>query len=167
MRIIAMSDSHGSRYALEKVFEASLKDGNIFVHLGDGERELELMKSKYPDSDIRHVAGNCDYGSLSPNFDIVYAGDVKILITHGHMYGVKRGTEQLRSMAVRYGCKVALFGHTHCRYQGYEDGIYIMNPGSCSCPRDFSKPSYGYIDITPQGIFTSIVDLEEKPIPII
>ena len=159
MRIIAMSDSHGSRLALEKVFEMTVESGNIFVHLGDGERELELMKSRYPNLDIRHVAGNCDYASLSPDFDVIFAGDVKILITHGHIYGVKHGTETIRSLARDFGCKAALFGHTHCRYQSYEDGIYLLNPGSCACPRDFTKPSYGYIDITEQGIFTNIVDI--------
>lgn len=159
MRIIAMSDSHGSKAALQKIFEENENSGNIFVHLGDGERELDLMRNKFPKLDIRHVAGNCDYSSMSPNFDVIVAGDVKVLITHGHMYGVKYGTETLRSMARDFGCKAALFGHTHCRCQSYEDGIYLLNPGSCSCPRDFTKPSYGYIDITPQGIVTNIVDL--------
>lgn len=160
MRIIAMSDSHGSKSALDKIFERTKDSGNIFVHLGDGERELDLMRTKYPALDIRHVAGNCDYASMSPNFDVIFAGNVKILITHGHIYGAKYGTETLRSMAKDYGCKAVLFGHTHCRTERFEDGIYLMNPGSCSCPRDFSSPSYGYMDITESGIVTNIVDLD-------
>ena len=81
MRIVAMSDSHGDSFALERVFEKTAKYGNIFIHLGDGERELDLMRMKYPNLDIRHVAGNCDYRSMSPNMDIIFAGDVKILCT--------------------------------------------------------------------------------------
>ncbi len=160
VRIIAMSDSHGSKAALSRIFERTKDTGNIFVHLGDGERELDLMRMQYPDLDIRHVAGNCDYASLSPSFDIIFAGNVKILITHGHICGVKHGTETLRSMARDHGCRAALFGHTHCRTERYEDGIYLFNPGSCSCPRDFSRPSYGYLDITESGIATNIVELE-------
>lgn len=154
-----MSDSHGSFSALQRVVEASMDRGDIFVHLGDGERELELIRSKYPMLDIRHCAGNCDFGSLSPNMDIIFAGKVKVLFTHGHLYNVKYGVETVKSIARDHGCKAALFGHTHCRFESYEDGIYLLNPGSCSCPRDFSKPSYGYIDITEQGIATNIVEL--------
>ena len=154
-----MSDSHGDKYALEQVFEKTAGSGNIFVHLGDGERELELMRTKYPNLDIRHVAGNCDYRSMSPNIDIIFAGDVKVLCTHGHLHGVKYGTETLRSVARDHGCRAVLFGHTHCRYESLEDGIYMLNPGSCACPRDFNRPSFGWIDITPSGIITNIVEL--------
>ena len=154
-----MSDSHGDKYALEKIFEKTADTGNIFVHLGDGERELDLMRMKYPKLDIRHVAGNCDYMSMSPNTEIIFAGDLKILCTHGHFHGVKYGTETLRSLARDNGCKAVLFGHTHCRYESLEDGIYMLNPGSCSCPRDFTKPSFGWIDITPAGIITNIGDV--------
>ncbi|MCI7767764.1 MAG: YfcE family phosphodiesterase [Oscillospiraceae bacterium] len=159
MRIVAMSDSHGDSFALERVFEMTAESGNIFVHLGDGERELDMMRMKYPNLDIRHVAGNCDYRSMSPNMDIIFAGDVKILCTHGHLHGVKYGTETLRSVARDNGCKAVLFGHTHCRYQSLEDGIYMLNPGSCACPRDGNRPSFGWIDITPAGIITNIVEL--------
>lgn len=159
MRIVVMSDSHGNRDSLEKIFEKTADSGNIFIHLGDGERELDSIRSMYPSLDIRHIAGNCDSMSMSPNIDIIAAGGIKILCTHGHMHGVKYGTEALRSLARDNYCRVVLFGHTHCRYQTLEDGIYLLNPGSCSCPRDFSEPSFGWVDITPSGIVTNIVEL--------
>ena len=40
-----------------------------------------------------------------------------------------------------------------------ENGIYIMNPGSASSPRDGKKPSYGIIDITKSGILMNIADV--------
>lgn len=159
MKIIVMSDSHGNRAALEKIFERTKDSGDIFIHLGDGERELDEMRMKYPSLDIRHVSGNCDYASMSPGADIISAGDVKVFFTHGHRYQVKYGTETIRSLARDRGCKVVLFGHTHCRYESYEDGIYLLNPGSCSAPRDFKGPSFGTVDITPQGIVTNITEL--------
>lgn len=159
VRIIVMSDSHGNRRALEEIFSRTADNANMFIHLGDGERELDLIRMKYPELEIHHVAGNCDYASMSPTTDIIQAGDVKILCTHGHRCMVKHGTETLRSMARDRGCKIALFGHTHCRYQSLEDGIYMLNPGSCSVPRDFTKPSFGSIDISPQGIVTNITEL--------
>ena len=81
MRIVAMSDSHGDSFALEQVFRKTAGSGNVFVHLGDGERELDMMRLKYPDLDIRHVAGNCDYHSMSPNIEIIFAcvSDYKLM----------------------------------------------------------------------------------------
>ena len=158
MRIIVMSDSHGSAYAVEKIIERNMS-ADIFVHLGDGEREIGIMQDKYPHLDIRFVCGNCDYNSMLPPVQIIDADGARILCTHGHRYYVKNGTETLRSIARDNGCNIALFGHTHQRYNSYEDGIYIMNPGSCSSPRDFSKPSYGFIDITKAGIVTNIVEI--------
>lgn len=154
-----MSDSHGDRYALEQVFMRTKDSGDIFVHLGDGEAELEEVKKLYPKLDIRHVAGNCDYNSSAPSGQIIRTGIINVMITHGHRFGVDYGTQTLLSMAKEKGCRAVLFGHTHCRYEAYENGIYFLNPGSCACPRDGNHPSYGYIDITPAGIITNIVEL--------
>lgn len=154
-----MADSHGNLGALEKIFEKTSESGNIFVHLGDGTKELETIKSRYSSLNIKQVAGNCDYKSMDKDYDFIFAGGAKILVTHGHKYGVEYGMDDLLMMARVNGCKAALFGHTHCRYQAYVGGIYLLNPGSCTSPRDSTKPSYGYIDITPQGIITNIVDL--------
>lgn len=160
MRIVVMSDSHGNYYAVEDIIERNLGRADMFIHLGDGERETDTVRLKYPHLDIRNVCGNCDYASMLPDKMIVDTGGARIFCTHGHRYFVKSGTELIRSLARDNSCNIILFGHTHERYQSYEDGIYIMNPGSCSCPRDFKDPSYGYIDITDKGIMTNIVDLK-------
>ena len=158
MRIIVMSDSHGSMPMLEMIV-AFNKNADMFIHLGDGEREVASLRIKYPDIDLRSVRGNCDFGKESPDFLVVEAGGHRIFCSHGHRYSVKSGTETLRSIAKDNGCDAALFGHTHERYISCEDGIDIMNPGSCDCPRDGNKPSYGYIDITENGLFMNIIDV--------
>ena len=153
-----MSDSHGSKYSVENVIAAN-PEADMFIHLGDGESEIAAMKVQYPQIDLRSVLGNCDWGKESPGFIVVEAGKHRIFCTHGHRYSVKGGTEILRSAARDNGCDAALFGHTHERYIACEDGIDLMNPGSCSCPRDGNKPSYGYIDITDAGLFMNIIDV--------
>lgn len=158
VRIIVMSDSHGSLAQTQKIINAN-RDADMFIHLGDGERELASLRIIYPDIDLRSVCGNCDFTRESPVFLIVEAGKNRIFCTHGHRYSVKSGTELLRSIARDNNCNAALFGHTHERYISCEDGIDIMNPGSCSCPRDGNKPSYGYIDVTENGIFFNIADV--------
>ncbi len=51
---------------------------------------------------------------------------------------------------------VLLFGHTHNAVTEYEDGLYIMNPGSLSG----STGTYGTLDIVPAGIVTNIVHID-------
>ncbi|MCH5348295.1 MAG: metallophosphoesterase [Oscillospiraceae bacterium] len=158
MRIIVMSDSHGASAQLEKIISAN-KDADIFIHLGDGETEIQSIRLKYPDIDLRSVHGNCDFGMGTPLTLVVEAEGHRIFCTHGHRYGVKDGTEMLRSIAMDNDCDAVLFGHTHERYISCEDGIDIMNPGSCRLPRDGNKPSYGYIDITENGLFMNVTDV--------
>lgn len=158
MRIIVLSDTHGDRRALEKIIERSLS-ADLFIHLGDGERELDEIVLRYPRLDIRPVAGNCDCASLSPSVRVIGAGDHKIIATHGHRHGVKSSLEPLRALALQNGADIVLFGHTHVRHRSFEDGLHFLNPGSASRPRDGKKPSYGFIDITEAGVVTQIVEL--------
>ena len=153
-----MSDSHGSKYALEKIISAN-PEADMFIHLGDGEREIAEIRVQYPKLDFRSVSGNCDWTKESPSYLVVEAAGKKIFCCHGHRYMVKSGTEILRTMTENNGCCAALFGHTHERYIAFEDGMDIMNPGSCSCPRDGNKPSYGIIDINNAGLFMNIFDV--------
>ena len=66
MRIIVMSDSHGDYFAVEEIIQRNLS-ADMFIHLGDGERELDKIVVKYPYLNIYHVKGNCDCGSFSPD----------------------------------------------------------------------------------------------------
>ena len=158
MRIVVISDSHGNIDAVERII-ARNPNTRIFMHLGDGEREFNVMRVKDPELDLRIVAGNCDYNSNFPMVHVIDTEFARIMCTHGHRYSVKEGTEVLRSIALDNDCSVALYGHTHRRLNSYSDGIYLMNPGSCSQPRDGKPPSYGYIDLTTAGIVTNVVDL--------
>ena len=64
----------------------------------------------------------------------------------------------LWAYGVRLPSAIALCGHTHIPDILYENGIYLVNPGSCSKPRS-SKPTYAVIDITDKGIMPVIVEI--------
>ncbi len=153
-----MSDSHGSVHQAEKIIKAN-SGADMFIHLGDGEADVSALKIKYPDLDIRNVRGNCDFSKDLPDFIIVEAMGRRIFCAHGHRYQVRDGTDALIYAALQNGCEAALFGHTHERYFAREEGIDVMNPGSCAFPRDGMKPSYGFIDVTGYGIFMNIIDV--------
>ncbi|MCM1507143.1 MAG: metallophosphoesterase [Ruminococcus flavefaciens] len=160
MRIIVISDTHGKYDAIETVFFRNA-DADWFIHLGDGERELDQFITSNPAfaRKIIHVAGNCDYNSLSHDSFILPAAYCNIFITHGHHYNVKSSLEPLKKTAIQNGCNIALYGHTHSRFMSYEDGLYIMNPGSASCPRDGKAPSFGHIDISVSGVVMNIAEV--------
>lgn len=160
MRIIVISDTHGNYDALETVFLRN-SDADWFIHLGDGERELDSFITYNPafERKIIHVAGNCDYNSLSHEQFVLPAAYCKIFATHGHTYGVKSSLEGVKKTAKEYGCNIILYGHTHERFMKFEDGFYIMNPGSASCPRDGKAPSFGNIDISLYGVDMNIANV--------
>ncbi len=158
MRILVISDSHKRRAVLDKILDKHPDIHHVFF-LGDNASDIEDFEFLYPNKTFYTVCGNCDFGSLLPSVNIEIINGVKILYTHGHTFGVKYGTERLLAAAKQNGSKIVLYGHTHISQILYEDGVYIVNPGSCSQPRDFKKPSYAIVDITEKGIMTNIIEI--------
>ena len=159
MKILVISDSHGNRSAVKSVFERMENSFDIAVHLGDGEDDLFPVKEKYPDIRIMQARGNCDIRP-HPLSQIIETEGGNIFVTHGHMYGVKGGLGGLASAAYLSGCKIALFGHTHCRHESREDGIYLINPGSCAIPHDGLPPSFGVLTVEKTGILFKFMDVK-------
>lgn len=159
MRIIVMSDSHKYYPAVQKIMIAQ-PDADMYIHLGDGEYECDRLKTEYPDKQFFFLKGNCDLSADLPDFLIIPVGiNHRILATHGHKYDVKYTTNRILEAALQNNCDIALFGHTHSRYCGYQDGVHILNPGSCFIPRDGQSPSYAFVDIVSGGIEKNIISL--------
>jgi predicted phosphodiesterase len=83
-------------------------------------------------------------------------------MTHGHLHHVKSGCYSIIGAGREAGAKAVLFGHTHealCLQR--EDGIWILNPGSCG---SFGG-NVGLITVTGQEISECRIlrysDLEE------
>ena len=158
MRAVVFSDSHGNYDVLEQIVERHKDDADLFIHLGDGEREMELLRYAYSEKKFVFVSGNCDYGSEAPDFDLLDFGGKKIFLTHGWRFGVKSSLDYVKEEARKYKADIALFGHTHIAGTDYDGGLYLMNPGSCGRPRS-GFPSYGIVDITEAGIALHTVEL--------
>lgn len=160
MRIVVMSDSHGNYAAVESIIDRNT-DADWIIHLGDGERELDRYIVSHPmiARKIIHVAGNCDFNSLSPNTFVLPVLNHKIFAAHGNKFGVDYSAEAIKRAAKEEECDIIIFGHTHCRLNRFEDDFYILNPGSASSPRDGNKPSFGHIDISPAGVVMNIHDI--------
>ncbi len=165
MKLLIMSDSHGAYRNLKKAIELH-PDVDLIVHLGDGEKELFILLQVHPEyrEKLCCLCGNCDYGGMLPDLmhqqlvmDLPYGH--RLFACHGDFYSVKYGTNRLEYEASRCDADIVLYGHTHVRDNRYEDGRYILNPGSLSCPRDGGPNSYALIDVTEQGIMTNLMCL--------
>ena len=154
MRILVVSDTHGDAYALEQAILAQ-PGARVILHLGDGAREAEDMETRFPDRTFYCVRGNGDFsgGSSLPYTREERLGDKRFFFTHGHLYDAKLGLYRLVCAARERKADLLLFGHTHQSLTDYDDGLYILNPGSLSG----RGGTYGTVDITPAGVVLNIV----------
>ena len=147
MRILILSDSHGSARNLREVLLRH-PDITTVLHLGDGNRELQNAEEAFPTHRFYAVAGNCDFACPAPGARLETFCGKKVFLTHGHMYGVKGGYYTLECAARERGVDIALFGHTHLPFEDYADGLYLFNPGS------LKDGNYGILEISSAGIMT-------------
>ena len=157
MRILVISDSHKRGDIIEKILYAQKEATHVFF-LGDLASDIEDFIYLFPEKQFYILSGNCDYFSTFPSSDIAFLNGKKIFYTHGHNLGVKSSTTHLLKTAKQNGCDIALFGHTHNPLILYEDGVYLVNPGSCGSPRS-SKATYAVIDIENNGIMPIIIEV--------
>lgn len=154
MRILVFSDSHGDFTRMDKAVRMH-KSAEVIIFCGDGENDIEYIKRKYPDKMYICVRGNNDWASSFNSTETVVLENKRIFITHGHRYSVKAGLYTLVCAAREQKADIVVFGHTHVPCTEYDDGLYILNPGSC---HGYSS-TFGYIDITDKGIMTNTVKI--------
>lgn len=130
MKIIVVSDTHGHTSALMRTMELH-SDADAVVHCGDSRGEMADVRMRYPDKEYYEVQGNCDFGSCLPLYLTFTLDGLRFMVTHGHAYHVKFGTEALVSAAREEGCNAVFYGHTHLPQDEIIDGVHVINPGAC------------------------------------
>ena len=153
-RLIAVSDSHGNAKAVEKLLPL-IKENHYFIHLGDGLTDIRKVLEEFPKKTC-FCKGNCDFYAGVSDEEILEVEDVKIFYCHGHRYGVKGGLSALAQRAKSLGCKLALYGHTHCAGVSEIDGVTLVNPGSLKYAYG-EGGSYAYIVVNGEKITAVIV----------
>ncbi len=88
MKILVLSDSHGNLTNMEQAVERT--NPNLIVHLGDCWRDGERLHEHFPEIPLEQVPGNCDFRPGEPAEKLLILRDKRILICHGHTYGVKQ-----------------------------------------------------------------------------
>lgn len=123
---LIFSDIHGDTASLSQLKRSAGEFDGVFF-AGDG---LNGVKNQFEGKEFYAVKGNCD--SAGEEELLVEIDGVKILLTHGHLYGVKSSYLRILMRARELGAKAVIFGHTHFPTIIEEDGVLLINPGSCS-----------------------------------
>ena len=107
MKIVIVSDTHGSRKNIENVCECN-PDADMLIHLGDVEDDADYIEAIF---------------------------ECPTHITHGHAYYVSMGEAHLQEEARHRGADIVMYGHTHVPALTIDADLVTLNPGSLTYPR--------------------------------
>ena len=135
--IVAFSDSHHA--ALPQKLLDVANEADFVFFLGDGSMSLDKMLFH---KNLIVVDGNCDPPCFG-NEKVIEVEGVKILLTHGHIYSVKRDLLPLALHAKELNCQAVFYGHTHQAEISEYDGVTLICSGS-PCYPNGNFASYAY-----------------------
>lgn len=148
MKVLIVSDTHGRHETLLRILNNE-NGYEMLIHCGDTEGGEGWIRQHAKCLSVPIVKGNNDFfGQLPHDLELDIAGH-HAFITHGHRYGVSMGTERLEEEASSRKADLCFFGHTHRPViEKTESGIWIVNPGSLSYPRQEGRdPTYVIMDV--------------------
>lgn len=160
MKIMFLSDIHGSAYYAEKALEIFQNEqADYLIVLGDqlyhgprnplpenyNPKQVVTLLNQYKDKIIA-VRGNCDSEvdqmlldyPIMADYTTVFYNNKRIFATHGHIYN------QDNMPNITKG-DVLIYGHTHIPMAEKIEDIYILNPGSIALPKENNPNSYGVL----------------------
>lgn len=150
MRVGVLGDIHGNLDGLKQALRA-MGPVDRLLFTGDGYRDLSKVKDSfmYP---IVGVSGNCDLYSEYPVDQFIELEQYRVMLTHGHRYGVKMGLTTIGLAGRERGVDLVVFGHTHLPLITEWEGLKLFNPGTLCRERSFRGVTYGLIEINRDGM---------------
>ena len=155
MKILVLSDSHGSVGSMERA--AALVRPDAIIHLGDCWRDAEELHERCPRIPLEQVPGNCDFGRFEAQERLLFFEDKRVLIAHGHTMHVKYGLLSAQYRAQEMGADILLFGHTHVPLVENGGTLMLLNPGSIG---DRAHPTYGVLEWRNGQVCPSVYELK-------
>jgi hypothetical protein len=150
MTLLVFSDSHKEVSVM--VGAAERESPDMLLHLGDHADDGLALGARFPDIPLRIVRGNCDYNREVGELETLELCGKKIILTHGHLFGVKNGLDRIASLGENANADLVLFGHTHRAYISKSGGMTLFNPGAV-CGRGWDKgKTYGIVHVDEKGI---------------
>jgi len=156
MRILVLSDSHGRVENMVQAVEAVRP--RMILHLGDVMRDAEKLARLFPGLPMEQVPGNCDLRPDEPAERLLFIEDKRVLMCHGHTYGVKSSLSLAGRAAQEKQIDLFLFGHTHKPLWDFRGRTVFVNPGSIG---EGARPTYAVVEIENGTINGRIYELGE------
>ncbi|WP_237267844.1 metallophosphoesterase family protein [Tessaracoccus flavus] len=154
-----MADSHAPRRwkGVPSALASELGTADLILHAGDVcvPQVLDELAEYAP---VRVVMGNNDGEAVrdwgAPDELEFLAEGVRIAMIH--IAGPRQGRG--RRMRRRFpDADVVVFGHSHIPWDGVEDGIHLLNPGSVADPRREPSPTFAVLTVDAGNWSTQIV----------
>ena len=128
IRLALVSDSHGRGDTL-KAAAGGMEGCEGLCHLGDlvpdGQRMSQMLGLP-----LYGVRGNCDGWENAPEEMVLNVAGHKLLLCHGHRYGVKESLTRLYLRGQEAGADIVLYGHTHQPRVDRNGPMMLINPGA-------------------------------------
>ena len=158
MKILIVSDLHGSNYYMDKIIEIYNKEkadriillGDLYYHgprnpLTKDYNPMEVSKKLNELKDVLTVIkGNCDAEVDEMISEFKFSemikeeiDGIKFIFTHGHKYNIDNLPNDF---------DVLIYGHFHTGFIKEKDGKIFVNSGSISLPKNDTPNSYLIIE---------------------
>ncbi|MCI8617264.1 MAG: phosphodiesterase [Clostridia bacterium] len=159
MKVLVISDIHGSGYYAEKIKEIDEREktekiillGDLYYHgpRNDLSQEYNPMKVAEVLNSLKNkllvIKGNCDaeVDEMISEFDfqdhiLMKINGKNIYFTHGHKYNIDKIPYEEFDMLI--------YGHIHQGFIEEKEGYIFANPGSISLPKCNTEHSYIILD---------------------
>ena len=155
MKVLVISDIHGSSYYAEKIKEIANKEnpdkiillGDLYYHGPRNNLSQEYAPMKVAEvlnrlkDKLLVVKGNCDaeVDEMISEFKfedhlLLNINGKNIYFTHGHKYNIE---------VIPYeDFEILIYGHIHQGFIQEKEGYLFANPGSISLPKGGTEHSY-------------------------
>lgn len=176
MKLLVVSDIHGSLYYMNKIEEIIEKEkptgimllGDLYYHGPRNPLTDEYNPSEVANKLNKHkekilaVKGNCDaeVDQMISEFKLennisLYSNGISMYFTHGHKFNIDTMPPNSQNL------DLLCYGHFHTGFIKRVDKMLILNPGSISLPKGESTNSYAIIEdnkVTLKDINGNILD---------
>lgn len=143
-KLLIVSDTHSDLSRLKLLVTQNKYDA--IIHAGD----FEVASSDLNKLRVIYVSGNNDIQGQELSFFEV--DQWRFLIIHGHKqfsFDLNHWHNNLVNLAKKHHCNVVIYGHSHREEVSQINGIYLINPGSLTLPRNATfTPTYIEVDVS-------------------
>ena len=156
MKVLFASDLHGSEYYIERLLRRMAEEkperlvllGDLLYHGPrndlpkgyDTKAAAALLNSVSPPPVC--IRGNCDgeVDQMMLSFPIL--ADFAVLFLDGRTVYLTHGHHREEAASALHPGDILFYGHTHVPDYASHDGVWYINPGSVSIPKEGSPHSY-------------------------